>query len=511
MHLSPHSLQQIDDAYLQSLDPEALRDLSSRLLADLKEAWDRLNQGPANSSRPPSSRAPWERKGGAPDAEADADAIAAVGDGEAKPDETTPAEAPPAEAPPARKPGKQPGAPGIGRTQIFAAQETQAHYPDRCAGCGQALEPTVAVAYTGFQAVDVQWGDPARPGLTLWVVDHRYYEGHCACGHTTRAVAGHGVVDPLLAGIELNEWRLVGPGLAALIVALALRLRLSRARIQEFLGDWLGVDLSIGTIHQTIHEASAAVAPAEDELVQAVLASDLVHADETPWPEHDQTLWLWVFRSLTVTLYYVAGRGKELLENVLDGFTGWLMSDGWASYRHYPDRLRCWAHLIRKARGLAQSCDREARAFGQRVLETLNALMTAVYAAREGPPSVDLPTQYAPQLAALRTACEAYQGSTHQKTHALAVELLNDWEAIFQVLSHPELPLTNNDAERALRHWVILRQLSSGTRTPVGSRVVALLASVIDTCRQRGHTPWRYLERAIADRRAGLPLAPLPQ
>jgi transposase len=91
------------------------------------------------------------------------------------------------------------------------------------------------------------------------------------------------------------------------------------------------------------------------------------------------------------------------------------------------------------------------------------------------------------------------------------VELLNDWEAIFRVLSHPELPLTNNEAERALRHWVILRKLSLGTRTPVGSRVVALLASVIDTCRQRGHAPWRYLERAIADRRVGLPLAPLPQ
>ena len=58
---------------------------------------------------------------------------------------------------------------------------------------------------------------------------------------------------------------------------------------------------------------------------------------------------------------------------------------------------------------------------------------------------------------------------------------------------------------------MILRKLSLGTRTPVGSRVVALLASVIDTCRQRGHAPWRYLERAIADRRAGLSLAPLPQ
>ena len=299
--------------------------------------------------------------------------------------------------------------------------------------------------------------------------------------------------------------------MAALIVALALRFRLSRTRIQEFLGDWLGLALSVGVLHQTIHEASAAVAPAETELVAAVLASDRLHADETSWPEHGQPLWLWVFLSATVTLYYVAGRGKELVENVLAGFTGWLMSDGWIAYRHYPHRLRCWAHLLRKARGLAQSCDREARAFGQTVLKTLDALMAAVYAAREGPPAVDLPTQHAPALAALRVACEHYQGSDHGKTHALAVELLNDWAAIFTVLSHPELPLTNNDAERALRHWVILRKLSLGTRTPVGSRVVALLASVIDTCRQRGQAPGRYLESAIADRRAGRPLAPLPQ
>ncbi|MCK7499184.1 MAG: transposase [Comamonadaceae bacterium] len=68
--------------------------------------------------------------------------------------------------------------------------------------------------------------------------------------------------------------------------------------------------------------------------------------------EYAHTLWLWVFVAATATLYYVAGRGKERVENVLDGFTGWLMSDGWGSYRHYPRRLRCWAHLIRKARGL---------------------------------------------------------------------------------------------------------------------------------------------------------------
>ncbi len=71
IHLSDHSLRQIiDDAYVRSLDPEALRGLSVRLLADLKEARDRLNQGQENSSRPPSSRALWERLSGGRDAEA---------------------------------------------------------------------------------------------------------------------------------------------------------------------------------------------------------------------------------------------------------------------------------------------------------------------------------------------------------------------------------------------------------------------------------------------------------
>ena len=143
------------------------------------------------------------------------------------------------------------------------------------------------------------------------------------------------------------------------------------------------------------------------------------------------------------------------------------------------------------------------------MLDLLKALMAAVYAAREGPPT-DLPTRYAEDLARLRTTCEGLKEHTHAKTRALAVELLNDWDAIFQVLHHPALPLTNNEAERALRHWVILRKITHGTRTPTGSRTFTVLASVIATCRQRGHSPWPYLRDAIADRRAGYPLAPLP-
>jgi hypothetical protein len=200
---------------------------------------------------------------------------------------------------------------------------------------------------------------------------------------------------------------------------------------------------------------------------------------------------------------------------LLSGFTGWLMSDGWFVYRGYPQRLRCWAHLLRKAQGLVECYDPDGRAFGRQLRATLEDCMVAIYAAREGPPpdgeAVDLPRAYARQLELLRQGVTARLSHRHDKTQALAVELYNDWEAIFQVLHHPELPLTNNAAERALRHWVIARRLSHGTRTAVGSHVFTLLASVIDTCRQRGHSPWNYLVKAIADRRGGLPLAPLPQ
>ncbi len=52
-------------------------------------------------------------------------------------------------------------------------------------------------------------------------------------------------------------------------------------------------------------------------------------------------------------------------------------------------------------------------------------------------------------------------------------------------VKNPELPPTNNDAERALRHAVISRRISFGTRTTEGSQAYAALLSVIETCRLR--------------------------
>lgn len=93
--------------------------------------------------------------------------------------------------------------------------------------------------------------------------------------------------------------------------------------------------------------------------------------------------------------------------------------------------------------------------------------------------------------------------ATHNKARALAREMLNDWEAIFQVLAHPHLPLTNNEAEQALWHWVILRSIiCHGTPTEDGMRILAILISVIETCRIRPQLPWIYLAAVIRQRQA---------
>lgn len=62
MHLSEHSLRQLDEAYLRSLDLEALRNLSARLLADLKEARARLDARSASRSRSPQRPVPSEHQ-----------------------------------------------------------------------------------------------------------------------------------------------------------------------------------------------------------------------------------------------------------------------------------------------------------------------------------------------------------------------------------------------------------------------------------------------------------------
>ena len=301
MLLKNHSLGQIDEGYIRSLSHEDLIKLSTKLLEDLKEAREQLNQGPTNSSRPPSSQVPWES--GEELEEEDEPSAEDSGRGEDEPkvasgkaEDAVAASTTQEGAPKQGKAGKPKGAAGYGRTQQVAVTHTVDHRVESCEVCErEAEEHTEQRPWTAYHSLDIEVCEGEVLGLRVTNTQHIFYEMTCGCGHTTRQCPYRGEADGLWEGVELSEWRLVGPMLCALIIALTYRARMSRARVQEFLWDWLGLALSIGTLQRCIEESARAAAPVEEQLIAEVLNSELLHADETPHKEHGQPRWLWVF------------------------------------------------------------------------------------------------------------------------------------------------------------------------------------------------------------------------
>lgn len=523
MHLKDHDLRQLNAERLHRLrldDPEALEGLSVRLLEDLKEARERLSQNPDNSSRPPSSRDPWQRSSAAEQVDSEIPGEEAASAEEPAPEVPASAEDEPKGGKPSarsqrkspRKPGKQVGAPGHARTQTLAIDRIEHHRPETCGVCQAELSGESARCYTGFETVDLVPGELANPGLQVLNIKHLYYETRCErCGHVTRQ-------EPYRAppqgedwgDVELSEWRLIGPFLAALLSFLHFRLRLSARHCREFSLELFALSLSVGAIQQSFHESARACEPVMEQLNEELKREELLYGDETPHKQAGEPLWLWVALGLTTVIFFIGRRTKETFWGHIGlEFAGWLMADGYGAYREYKLRLRCWAHLIRKARALAEGFTPHVQGYGLSLLEILDTLMAGVYQAREGPP-VDLRASFSGELARLKALCTKMARSSNEKARQLGVEFLNDWEAIFRVLEHPQLPLTNNVAERILRHWVILRRITHGTRTEQGSKTLAIMASVIETCRLRNASPLRYLAQTIAARRKGLEVPPIP-
>jgi hypothetical protein len=510
MRLKDHDLKHINRDYLGSLEPDKLVEVSVKLLEDLKEARERLNQTSQNSSRPSGSNASWEggvaSKGSAVEEPAKKGEVSKEEELVREKKEEKQAEGKKGEGT-GRKPGKQPGTAGHGRKVELAVTGEKIHRAEECAGCGKKLgEEADFKVQSAMYVVDIERGPSGLQGVHL---KHVYGDCQCSCGHLTRTEPGECEAEKGW-DVALTERHLVGPTLVSLIICLSQRMRMSRHRIQEFLNDWLGVSLSVGVINQSIIEGGRAVAPLEKELIAEIQRSELLHGDETGWKENGRLVWLWVLVATNTTLFLIGNRSWEVIAGVLEGFAGWLMSDGHLAYRKYARRLRCLAHLLRKARGLAESLNSETQQFGEKVLAYMAEFIEGIYRAR-GSPDTDLKKEFADPLADLKKLCTQHQESDNpEKTRQFARELLNDWEAIWMVLEHPKLPITNNTAERTLRHWVITRRISYGTRTAEGSRAFALLASVIETCRQRNILPWPYLAQVIAERRKGNPAPALP-
>ena len=518
IQLTKDDLSQMNRNYFQSLEQERLVEVTVKLHQLAIEQYERLKQDSHNSSRPPSSdnpyqKAPTERAILAPAPRGDADNATgkdpAVSESEGQSNqieenrETDPQKGQSTQ----KSAGKQPGAPGKWRSAPLVSEETIPHVPKHCAACNRELTIDCDLKpYMGYYTLELE---KAVSGFRIRCNLHQYYENSCPCGHQTKECPGQGYVSTIEGrkrDLKIQEYTLVGPLLTTLIASLSVRHRMSRPKIREFLIDWANTPLGIGTIDRCIREAGIACIPVVEELVEQLQEAEILHLDETSWYEKGYLRFLWVAISATIAVFHIGTRRKEeLLELVTTAFVGWLISDGYIVYRTHKKRQRCLAHLIRKAIALSGAVNEQARRMGDWLLRELRGLIKTMAEA-----GGERSSEAYPILARLKRASLLGKDAQHAKLRALAREILNDWEAMIAFVKHPGLPPTNNEAERALRHAVISRRISHGTRTSEGSLAYSNLLSVIETCRLRKVDPWQYITSVIKQARKGLSVPPVP-
>ena len=517
MHFDRFDLQQLTPEYISKLPPERVAILCEQLRQDLIHAKDRLNQNPSNSSRPPSTRAPWERqsddenidnsddkpRSGLPEkqpTEPTQENATVTGEANQSPQQKQGAESQ------KRKPGKQLGSQGFGRTQKLTVTHEVIHKPSCCKGCSRCFEPEAKFQATcGYCSIDlVLPKEPGMIGISGTYTKHIFGTIDCSCGYETATMPYRAEQEGCWS-VEMGEWRLIGPMLAAFIVFGKLRLHLTISKTRELLSHWLGIVLSKGSISNVLLEVGRAVSYLQPELIAALRASGLLHVDETSWKEHKITRWLWVAVGDQVVYFAVGARSLEMAQSIIGNFSGVLMTDGYLAYRSLANRIRCWAHLDRKAKALAESYDKSVSIFGLRMVHALKSMQDSIYRMRE----------MAEERRAMEGAladetriemlaeCIKQEDARNEKARAFAGEILNDIPAIFRILKDPDLPLTNNKAEQAIRPLVILRKISYGSKTDEGSRALTLLASVTTTVFVRGQRVWDFLADLVTKRRTG--------
>ena len=501
--LDKDDLVQMNEDYFKSLEKERLVEVAKNLHQLATNLWEKQQQSSENSSQPPSKDNPYgllsitEESSPSSESESPSD--------KTESDEIEESVVKEKKKKSPRKPGKQPGAKGFGRSQPLKVEVIVPHYPDLCSACNQELTESEAQRYMGYYVLDKK---PELCGFRIITQLHHYYRTTCSCGHCTHAQPGTGYISEVEGrskDLILTEYVLVGPVLATFIASLSVRYRMSRTKIQEFLQDWTNTQLSIGTIDRCIRETGIACVPVVEELVEQLQKADILHLDETHWYESGKLHWLWVAVSTKTAVFHIGSRRKEELSYlVTEAFLGWLISDGYAAYRSYPKRQRCLAHLIRKAIAITGAINQKAAQIGQWILDDLRKLIATI---ADGSEDNRLLRKL---LAGLRRVCHLGKKADHTKLQALAKEILNDWDAVVAFVKNPELPPTNNEAERALRHAVIARNIGFGTRTPEGSLAYSSLLSVIETCRLRDINPWPYIAEVLALARQGIGPPPFP-
>ena len=291
-----------------------------------------------------------------------------------------------------------------------------------------------------------------------------------------------------------------------------------------------GLTIDSQTLWDQLATLAGILQPTYEALGRYVLEAPIVGADETWWRLMERPAakrwWVWsVTRADAVVYRILDTRSQHAAREVLAGYTGIVMADGYGAYdalaRAGPGRgitlAHCWAHARRKFI--------EAEPHYPEPCRTVLDLIGQLYAVER---SVTLPAVTRDDDGA-RAEILALRGRLRDErsrpivreiqTWALAQRVLPEsslgkaigyqfglWTGLTRFLDDPRIPLDNNLTERGLRGVVLGRRNHHGSRSRRGTQVAALFYSLIESAKLSGVEPKRYLvtatRAALGDRTA---------
>lgn len=311
---------------------------------------------------------------------------------------------------------------------------------------------------------------------------------------------GRIVIAPLPVAVKAAG--LVGPRLSTLAAYQKGDGHMSYTTIQRFWHEVLGIAISRSQLVNVIQKAAAAFAAPYAELQEALVRQTYLGVDESGHKDKGTKLWTWCFRAPDFTVFHIdPSRSSEVLKAILtETFGGILGSDYFSAYHKYLSDCGilvqfCWAHLIRDIRFLAEQTDKSLQRWGDKLLRWIRKLFDTWHRAAQM-------THAGFTRAMERLRRRFLQAVRRPPPRAEALTLADRFRGreadnYFRFLTTPGIEPTNNQTEQALRHIVIDRHITQGTRGSRGQRWCERVWTVIATCRQQQRRVFAFFYNAL--------------
>jgi transposase len=446
---------------------EELQRMLAALTQRVAELERRLACDSSNSSRPPSSDAPWSKK---------------------------PAKKRSSRSRSGRKPGKQLGTSSSSRSLIDDADDTLKIQPKRCRRCDASLEGAQECRRQRRQVVDVQPAPPPK------VTEYQRISKVCRCcgavttpGWDDQAVPVEHADTVAALGSPVR----IGPEAVARAALLTCAHYLPVGRARDLLETLTAIDVSTGFLAGIRGRAARRLEKKFLGHLQTLLASaPLLHADETPGRAAGALSYVHVACTEYLTLMHVGDRSAATIDagGVLAEFTGVLVRDGYAGYEHLKAvHAWCGAHLLRDLRSISDA-DPDGQLWATAMATTLLDANRAAHQAREhAADHLDEATlnqirnHYRGALARGNTDNQGQHTTLADKARTLINRFRRYEDMILRFATDLSVPFTNNEAERSCRPVKIQQRTSGGAwRTLQGLTDFALVQSYLDTATKWG-------------------------